>query len=110
MDFVTTDAVPDFIFVTEFVAKNVIFVTAATNRHCNSLIINYDYRVQKSPWKVHDFLHREIDACNLLIINYMQSYASAILSTTLTLLPLGNSLIFDDNLVYNDIILTSQVA
>ena len=36
------------------------FVTAATNRPCNSLIINYAYRVQKSPWKVHDFLHREI--------------------------------------------------
>ena len=47
-------------FVAEFVAKNVIFVTAATNRPCNSLIINYACRVQKSPWKVHEFLHREI--------------------------------------------------
>ena len=58
--FIMTDEVPDFIFVTEFVTKNVIFVTAATNRPCNSLIINYAYRVKKSPWKVHDFLHREI--------------------------------------------------
>ena len=58
--FITTDEVPDFIFVTVYVTKNVIFVTAATNRPCNLLIINYAYRVQKSPWKVHDFLHREI--------------------------------------------------
>ena len=58
--YITTDEVSDFIFVTEFVTKNVIFVTAATNRPCNSLIINYAYRVQKSPWKVHDILHREI--------------------------------------------------
>ena len=50
----------DFIFVTVFVTKNVIFVTAATNRPCNSLIINYAYRVQKLPWKVHDILHRKI--------------------------------------------------
>ena len=55
-----TDEVPDFIVVTDFVTKNVIFVTAATNRPCNSLIINYAYRVQKSPWKAHDFLHRKI--------------------------------------------------
>ena len=59
-DIVTTDEVPDFIFVAEFVAKNVIFVTAATNRPCNLLIIKYTYRVQKSPWKVHDFLHRKV--------------------------------------------------
>ena len=59
-DFITTDEVSDFIFVTEFVTKNVIFVTAATNRPCNSLIINYAYRVQKSPWKVHDLLHRKM--------------------------------------------------
>ena len=58
--YITTDEVSDFIFVTEFVTKNVIFVTTATNRPCNSLIINYAYRVQKSPWKVHDFLHREV--------------------------------------------------
>ena len=56
--FITTDEVSDFIFVAESVAKNVIFVTAVTNRPCNSLIINYAYRVQKLPWKVHDFLHR----------------------------------------------------
>ena len=61
MVFITTDEVSDFIFVTEFVTKNVIFVTAATNRPCNSLIINYAYRVQKSPLKVHDFLHRQIN-------------------------------------------------
>ena len=60
-DFITTDEVSGFIFVTEFVTKNVIFVTAATNRPCNLLIINYAYRVQKSPWKVHDILHREVE-------------------------------------------------
>ena len=59
-DFITTDEVSNFIFVTEFVTKNVIFVTTATNRPCNSLIINYAYRVQKLPWKVQDFLHREV--------------------------------------------------
>ena len=68
MDFVTTDAVPDFIFVTEFVANNVIFVTAATNRPCNLLIINYACRVQKLPWKVHDFLHREVNQ----LVTYFQ--------------------------------------
>ena len=47
MVFITSDEVSDF-----------IFVTAATNRPCNSLIINYAYRVQKLPWKVHDILHR----------------------------------------------------
>ena len=58
--YITTDEVSDFFFVAEFVAKNVIFVTAATNRSCNRLIIKYAYRVQKLPWKVHDILHREI--------------------------------------------------
>ena len=33
--FITTDEVSGFIFVTVFVTKNVIFVTAATNRLCN---------------------------------------------------------------------------
>ena len=58
--YITTDEVSDFFFVAEFVAKNVIFVTAATNRSCNILIIKYAYRVQKLPWKVHDILHREM--------------------------------------------------
>lgn len=55
-----TDEVSDFFFVAEFVAKNVNIVTAATNCLCNLLIIRYAYRVQKSPWKVHDFLHRKV--------------------------------------------------
>ena len=58
--FNTTDEVSALIFVTVYVTKNVIFVTTATNCPCNLLIINYAYRVQKSPWKVHDFLHRQI--------------------------------------------------
>ena len=68
MVFITADEVSDFIFVTEFVTKNIIFVTAATNCPCNSLIINYDYRVQKSPWKVHDFLHRQVNQ----LVTYFQ--------------------------------------
>ena len=59
--FITSDEVSDFIFVTEFVAKNVIFVTAVTNRPCNILIIKYAYRVQKLPWEVHDILHRQVN-------------------------------------------------
>ena len=59
--YIMTDEVSDFFFVAEFVAKNVIFVTAATNRLCNLLIIRYAYRVQKSPWKVHDILHRKVE-------------------------------------------------
>ena len=51
-------------FVTVFVTKNVISVTIATNGQCNSLIISYAYRVQKSPWKVHDILHRKIISLN----------------------------------------------
>ena len=58
--FITSDEVSDFIFVTEFVAKNVIFVTVVTNHPCNSLIISNAYRVQKLPWEVHDILHREM--------------------------------------------------
>ena len=45
--YITTDEVSDFIFVAEFVAKNVIFVTAVTNRPCNLLKISLVYRVQK---------------------------------------------------------------
>ena len=59
--FITTDAVSNFIFVTEFVAKNDIIATAATNRPSNSLIISYAYRVQKSPWKVRVLLHRKVE-------------------------------------------------
>ena len=55
-----TDEVSDFIIVAEFVAKNVTFVTTATNRPCNLLIISHDYRVQKLLWKDHDFLHRKV--------------------------------------------------
>ena len=44
---ITHDEVLEFIFVTEFGTKNVIFVTRVTNRPCNLLIINLTYRVQK---------------------------------------------------------------
>lgn len=47
--FIKSDEVSDF-----------IFVTAVTNRPCNSLIISNAYRVQKLPWEVHDILHRKV--------------------------------------------------
>ena len=54
------DEVLDSFFVTKFGTKNVIFVTIATNRPCNTLIFKYIFRVWKSPWEVRVLLHREI--------------------------------------------------
>ena len=56
----TSDVVLDFIFVTVFGTKNVIFGTIVTNITCNLLIVKSTFRVKKSPWKVQVLLHREI--------------------------------------------------
>ena len=61
---IITDEALDSFFVTVFGTKNVIFVTSMTKRPCNLLIINYAYRVEKSLWKVHVLLHREVIARN----------------------------------------------
>ena len=53
------------VFVTEFVTKNVISVTIATNHPRKSLIIRYTSFSYTSPWKVHNFLHREIAQTSL---------------------------------------------
>ena len=58
---ITIKEVLDFIFVTEFGTKNVIFVTIVTNRPYNLLIIKCIFRVEKSPWKVRALLHREVN-------------------------------------------------
>ena len=68
--FITTDAVSNFIFVTEFVAKNDIIATAATNCPSNSMIISYAYSVQKLPWKILDLLHRKVAGRLASIIIY----------------------------------------
>lgn len=57
---ITLNEVLEFVFVTEFGTKNVIFVTIVTNRPYNLLIIKCIFRVEKSPWKVRVLLHREI--------------------------------------------------
>ena len=57
---ITIKEVLDFVFVTEFGTKNVIFVTIVTNRPYNLLIIKWIFRVEKSPWKVRVLLHREV--------------------------------------------------
>lgn len=57
---ITIKEVLDFIFVTAFGTKNVIFVTNVTNRPYNLLIIKCIFRVEKSPWKVRVLLHREV--------------------------------------------------
>ena len=44
---ITLNEVLEFVIVTEFGTKNVIFVTRVTNCPCNLLIINLTYRVQK---------------------------------------------------------------
>ena len=57
---ITLNEVLEFVFVTEFGTKNVIFVTIVTNRPYNLLIIKCIFRVEKSPWKVRVLLHREM--------------------------------------------------
>ena len=57
---ITLNEVLEFVFVTEFGTKNVIFVTIVTNRPYNLLIIKWIFRVEKSPWKVRVLLHREV--------------------------------------------------
>ena len=57
---ITLNEVLEFVFVTEFGTKNVIFVTIVTNRPYNLLIIKCIFRVEKSPWKVRVLLHREV--------------------------------------------------
>jgi len=59
---ITLNEVLEFVFVTEFGTKNVIFVTIVTNRPYNLLIIKCIFRVEKSPWKVRVLLHREVDS------------------------------------------------
>ncbi len=54
------DEVLDSVFVTKVGTKNLIFVTIVTNRPYNTLVFRYVFRVQNSPWKVQDFLHREV--------------------------------------------------
>lgn len=56
---ITLNEVLEFVFVTEFGTKNVIFVTIVTNRPYNLLIIKCIFRVEKSPWKVLVLLHRK---------------------------------------------------
>ena len=58
---ITLNEVLEFVFVTEFGTKNVIFVTIVTNRPYNLLIIKCIFRVEKSPWKVLVLLHREMN-------------------------------------------------
>lgn len=72
---ITLNEVLEFVFVTEFGTKNVIFVTIVTNRPYNLLIIKCIFRVEKSPWKVQVLMHRQIEACNALTINELQSSA-----------------------------------
>ena len=57
---ITLKEVLEFVFVTEFGTKNVIFVTIVTNRPYNLLIIKCIFRVEKSPWKVRVLLHRKV--------------------------------------------------
>ena len=57
---ITLNEVLEFVFVTEFGTKNVIFVTIVTNRPYNLLIIKYIFRVEKSPWKVRVLLYRKV--------------------------------------------------
>ena len=64
---ITLNEVLEFVFVTEFGTKKVIFVTIVTNRPYNLLIIKCIFRVEKSPWKVRVLLHRKIG--NILTIN-----------------------------------------
>ena len=58
---ITLNEVLEFVFVTEFGTKNVIFVTIVTNRPYNLLIIKCIFRVEKSPWKVRVLLHRQVN-------------------------------------------------
>ena len=74
---ITLNEVLEFVFVTEFGTKNVIFVTIVTNRPYNLLIIKCIFRVEKSPWKVRVLLHRQVNQlvttfCLKLNFNWLQ--------------------------------------
>ena len=71
---ITLNEVLEFVFVTEFGTKNVIFVTIVTNQPYNLLIIKCIFRVEKSPWKVRVLLHRELLPDSNDILNQELNY------------------------------------